>query len=249
MTRSTLNRAETAVRFQPRRNYAIVDRLVSLYDSPSRTAGADLPRRTAAATLRTPSRVPQRKPVVQQSLFQRVAAKDPAAVKECIDRFGGLVWSLSRRFSATDADAEDAVQEIFVNLWRSADRFDATVASEATFVAMIARRRLIDRNRARSRQIVTETIPDSSHQPSSRSAGVFESSDDAAIAARALAGLSAEQQRVLRLSVYRGLSHEQISQATGLPLGTVKTHIRRGLIKVRELLDTSTERSRAEVAV
>ena len=243
----TLSRVEAAACLPSRRKCAIVDRLFSMYASTSRTAGADLPRRTAVISSRSPHRVPKRKSVVPESLFQRVAAKDPAAVSECIDRFGGLVWSLARRFSASDADAEDAVQEIFVNLWRSAVRFDAAVASEATFVAMIARRRLIDRNRARTRQVAAESIADAP-QPAPAPA-TLESSEDVAVAARALSALSTEQQRVLRLSVYRGLSHEQISQATGLPLGTVKTHIRRGLIKVRELIDHTSLRSRAEIVV
>lgn len=157
-------------------------------------------------------------------------------MRECIDRYGGLVWSLARRFSSSDSDAEDAVQDIFLNVWRSAGRFDPTLASEATFVAMIARRRLIDRNRSRARQIQPEVIQDQVGSAPSQSAAA-EVSEEAGKAATALERLSAEQQKVLRLSIYRGLSHEQISQATGLPLGTVKTHIRRGLIRVRELLE------------
>jgi RNA polymerase sigma-70 factor (ECF subfamily) len=172
-------------------------------------------------------------------MFQRVARKDPAAIRECIDRFGGLVWSLARRFSATEADAEDAVQEVFLNLWKSAARYDPGVASEATFVAMIARRRLIDRNRARRRDLPSEPLGDRIEPARENEATPPDVTEEAAVAARALEQLHPEQQRVLRMSIYRGLSHEQIAQATGLPLGTVKTHIRRGLIRVREMLETS----------
>lgn len=182
-----------------------------------------------------------------ESLLQRIAQSPPsspdeAAVRECIDRYSGLVWSLARRFSASDADAEDAVQEIFINLWRSAGRFDPAVASEPTFISMIARRRLIDRNRARARRISAEPLADDGEPLGSPSAASslqspVETADEAARAARALGTLSPEQQRVLRLSVYQGLSHEQIAQATGIPLGTVKTHIRRGLIRIRDLLE------------
>lgn len=158
-------------------------------------------------------------------------------MRECIDRYGGLVWSLARRFAAGDADAEDAVQEIFVNIWRSADRFDPGVASETTFVAMIARRRLIDRARSRGRQPASEVMTEATPVPMGAVSNPVEVSDEAQRAGRALERLTLDQQKVLRLSVYQGLSHEQIAQATGLPLGTVKTHIRRGLIRVREMLE------------
>lgn len=176
--------------------------------------------------------------LVHNSLLQRVARGEAEAVRECIDRYGGLVWSLARRFTSGDADAEDAVQEIFVNLWRSADRFDPSVASETTFVAMIARRRLIDRARSRGRQPTVEVMTEVNAPPIPTRGDATETADDAAQASVALAKLAPDQQRVLRLSVYQGLSHEQIAQATGLPLGTVKTHIRRGLIRIRELLES-----------
>lgn len=167
------------------------------------------------------------------SVLQRVAAGDPAAVRECLDRFGALVWSLARRL--TPSDAEDAVQDVFISLWKSAGRFDPAVASETTFVAMVARRRLIDRARAIGRQTRPEALSESAPAPDR--APQLELGDEAAIAAGAIESLSAEQQKVLRLSIGQGLSHEQVAQSTGLPLGTVKTHIRRGLMKVRELLE------------
>ena len=83
----------------------------------------------------------------QDTLIGRLAAGESGAPAECMERFGGLVWALARRFSTNSADAEDAVQEIFSSLWQNADRFDPSIASETTFVGMIARRRLIDRRR------------------------------------------------------------------------------------------------------
>jgi len=95
---------------------------------------------------------------------------------------------------------------------------------------------LIDRARSRARApqsaALSEAIPAAPPAESLR--------DEAAIAARAINQLSPDQQRAVKLSIYRGLSHEQIAQATGMPLGTVKTHIRRGLIRVRELLEGTT---------
>ncbi len=151
------------------------------------------------------------------------------------------MWSLARRFSSTQADAEDAVQEIFLDLWKSAARFDPEVAGEATFVSMIARRRLIDRNRKVKREPKSEAIVEGDARTAEQPVGGAELSEEAQKAANALNELSQDQQRVLRLSIYHGLSHEKIAAATGMPLGTVKTHARRGLIRVRELLGTSKE--------
>jgi len=154
-----------------------------------------------------------------------------------MDRYGGLVWSLARRLTWNEADAEDAVQEIFIDLWKSAARFDPSVASEITFVAMIARRRLIDRRRRAGRRPEMAGIPDSAAADVESPLDGVEVNQEAGIALSALTQLSTEQQRVLRLSIFQGLSHEKIAKATGLPLGTVKTHARRGLIRIRKLLE------------
>jgi len=167
-------------------------------------------------------------------ILQRIASGDKAAVQACIDRYAGLVWSLTRRMALNGADAEDAVQEIFVEIWRNAFRFDPNIASETAFVAMIARRRLIDRRRRMSRQRDRAPLDDTS--PTRPDPLKAELGEEAGIAARALEELSSEQQRVLRLSLLQGLSHERIATATGLPLGTVKTHARRGLLRIREML-------------
>ena len=179
-----------------------------------------------------------------ESLLQRVARGDQTAVRDVMSAFGGLVWSLARRFCANQADAEDATQEIFLDVWRSAPRFDPAVASEATFIAMIARRRLIDRTRKAGRRpneetLIEPTLTDGAEAVSRRA----ELGDEVTRAIQALGRLSPEQQQVLKLSIYRGLSHEKIAEATGLPLGTVKTHARRGLIRLRELLESSGERA------
>src|SRR6476646_5693685 len=93
------------------------------------------------------------------SLLARVAAGDPAAVRACLAQFGGLVWSIARRFEPSDA--EDAVQEIFLDVWRSAGSYNPALGSEATFVATITRRRLIDRQRTRRRRPkATEQVAD-----------------------------------------------------------------------------------------
>lgn len=178
---------------------------------------------------------------MQESTLKRVANGDQEAIKECLDRYGALVWTLARRFSPSRSDAEDAVQEIFVDLWKSAARFDEAASSEATFIAMIARRRLIDRQRRRKRRPDSEPLADVPQLPEAVESPRAELAVEAGQAARAVAQLRPEQQKVLLLATYHGLSHEEIASSTGLPLGTVKAHARRGLLKVRELLSGRDE--------
>lgn len=171
----------------------------------------------------------------EPSILERVAAGDPAAPSACIERFSGLVWSLARRLCPSATDAEDAVQEIFIDLWKSAPRFDPEIASETTFVAMIARRRLIDRGRRKMRRPEAPQLPEVVADTSER-VDRSEASEQQSLAQKAFSQLRPEQQQVLQLAIHHGCSHEQIATATGMPLGTVKTHARRGLIKIRQIL-------------
>ncbi|MGO9113957.1 MAG: RNA polymerase sigma factor, partial [Thermoguttaceae bacterium] len=149
-----------------------------------------------------------------------------------------LVWSMARRFAGNHADAEDAVQEVFVELWRHAGRFDAAVAAESTFIATVARRRLIDRHRRRARQ--PEVVPLVAEPPAAArsESDRLETLEEARRARGMLEHLRPEQRQVLELSFDQGMSQQEIADATRLPLGTVKTHTRRGLIQLRQLLET-----------
>lgn len=175
--------------------------------------------------------------VTESSILARIAAGDGDAVQECMDRYGGLVWSLARRMAPTVA--EDAVQEIFIELWKSAGRFDPNKASEKTFIATIARRRLIDRLRRQGRRPQMRSLPEPDEptpEPSVDEHLVIERGAEARSAARYLNVLRPEQRKVIRLSVVEGMSHSEIADATGLAIGTVKSHIFRGLAKVRTRL-------------
>lgn len=153
-----------------------------------------------------------------------------------MDRYGGLVWSIARRLCPPGADAEDAVQEVFLALWKGAAQFDPAKGEESTFVGVVARRRLIDMRRRLARHSDASELPEALVAPGETHVERVELCDDADRAKRALAELRPEQRRVLELSVYSGLSHQEIAAKTELPLGTVKTHARRGLIRLRELL-------------
>ncbi|MCB9898582.1 MAG: sigma-70 family RNA polymerase sigma factor [Planctomycetes bacterium] len=176
-----------------------------------------------------------------EPLLPRVASGDPAAVREVLDRYGGLLWSLARRFLNDPTDAEDAVQEIVIELWRHAERFDPSLASETTFVAMVARRRLIDRVRGKMRQPPSEPMFEEDLRAGEVPPDRLEVADEVARVTAALATLPEAQQRSVRLAVFDGLTHQRISEMLELPLGTVKSHIRRGLIGLREKLGVTTD--------
>lgn len=133
-------------------------------------------------------------------------------------------------------DAEDAVQEIFIDIWKNAAKFDESQASETTFVAMIARRRLIDRIRFANRRISADSLEDVTTQPEVRSDREMQVCIEAKEAAQALKTLRPEQRQVLQLSIVQGMSQQEIADVTGMPLGTVKTHARRGLLMLREAI-------------
>lgn len=156
---------------------------------------------------------------------------------------------LSRKMLRNSDDAEDAVQEIFVDVWKNAARFDETQSSETTFIAMIARRRLIDRIRYSTRRISADSLDDVLLEPFTRSDQDLQISVEAKEAAVAVRELRPEQQQVLKLSIVQGMSHQEIADATGMPIGTVKTHPRRGLMQVRSILGLGNPERLKEVSV
>jgi RNA polymerase sigma-70 factor (ECF subfamily) len=173
-------------------------------------------------------------------LLQRIALGEAAAVQECIDAYGPLVWSLARRLCPRNADAEDVVQEIFITLWKSAGQYDPDVASEATWVTTVARRKLIDLRRKLARRGETDEVGEDMPSSTPGQAELAERADEAARASRALSELRTEQRSVLELAVLHGLTYEQVAAKLAMPLGTVKTHARRGLMRVRERLGLRT---------
>lgn len=178
-----------------------------------------------------------------QTILKRIASGEKSAVQECLDAYGGLVWSLARRMLSNVEEAEDAVQEIFIDIWKNAARFDEAQSSETTFVAMIARRRLIDRMRRAHRQPNIDSLEDILAEPSSDRNLDMQISVEAKEAAKAMKNLRPEQRQVLHLSIVQGLSHQEIADALKMPLGTVKTHARRGLMQVREILETENSQN------
>lgn len=180
---------------------------------------------------------------LQEPLLTRIANGDTRAVDECIDRYGGLVWSLASRLSCSVADAEDAVQEIFVDLWKNSHRFREDLGAEATFVAMLARRRLIDRGRKSRRALDSQPIDEITLQRAApQQTSPAELAEESARASACLERLRKDDRKVLELSIYHGFPQTQIAQQTGLALGTVKTIARRGLSQLRDCMQVRHQR-------
>jgi RNA polymerase sigma factor (sigma-70 family) len=183
------------------------------------------------------------------SILARIANGDETAVQDCINTYGNLIWSLAKKFTARQDDAEDAVQEVFMEIWQNAGRYDATKSAEITFISMLARRRLIDRLRKTYRQPNVQSIDEYIET----SPNVFETQIHTKIQARrtvkAIRTLRPEQRELVLLSIYEGMSHSEIAKAKRMPLGTVKTHIRRGFDKVRAAMNTSAAHKQHAAAV
>lgn len=168
----------------------------------------------------------------EDRLLPRIAAGDERATRACIDRFGPLLWRMARTFLTDAARAEEVVQDVFVELWRTAARYDPRIASETTWITMIARRRLLDARRRSGRRRDLEPLDEGRLASADPALERIDTRDEAEHAARALATLEPDRRRVIALSVAQGLTHAEIAERTGLPLGTVKSHLRRGLSAV-----------------
>ena len=168
--------------------------------------------------------------------LERAARGERGGVEACIGAYGPLVWSLARRWLGSSAEAEDAVQEVFIEVWKSASRFDPNRATDRGFVAMIARRRLIDRQRKQDRRPDTEQIS-AKLQVSSSDHERIEGRVMAAPALKALEILPDDRKQFVVLSAVYGMSHQAVADHTGSPLGTVKSGIRRGLLAMREAME------------
>lgn len=174
-----------------------------------------------------------------RGLLPRIATGDAQAMREAIEAYGNLAWSLAKSFALSDAESEEAVHEVFVDLWRKAAKYNPDQGSEATFIAVLTRRALIDRWR-RTTTRSTHEFKAAAHRPPQRQQeSPPTADDDLRIAASALADLADDQRHVLELSIGHGQSHEDIAKLTGMPLGTVKAHLRRGLAKLRDTLTRS----------
>ena len=180
----------------------------------------------------------QQQNAVDLDLMRRIAADDERAVEEMYDRFGSLVYRMAYQAMPTRADADDAVQEVFVRLWKTAERFDPKRAALVTWVMLITRRHLVDRLRRKRARISTGAIEESAVRDTRREnefIGIgLERDERFGEVMERIAELPELQQRVVTRAYLGGQTLRQISEELETPLGTVKSALSRALVRLRE---------------
>ncbi len=175
---------------------------------------------------------------VDLDLMQRVASGDAGAVEELYDRFSSLVFRMSMQSMPTRAEAEDAVQEVFVRLWRTAERYDPERAALVTWVMLITRRHLVDRLRRKRARIQSTTLNESAgHPDADASVPIGARMEDREKYEALLAKIESlpELQRTVVTRTYLGgQTLRQVGEELDVPLGTVKSALSRALVRLRE---------------
>ena len=164
----------------------------------------------------------------------RVANGDAVALRELYDRYGKVVYSFAYRLTGDATLSEECVQDVFVALWRRAADFDPTRAKLTTWLFVVARNRAVDLGRQKARRPeLRDDLEPASAAPDP--ADLAADADEAQRVAEAMAELPEEQLAVLRLAYFDGLSHVEIAELIGIPLGTVKGRVRLALERLRSL--------------
>ena len=170
----------------------------------------------------------------------RTAEQDKAAFGQLYDRYAGLLFSIAMRVLRNESDAQDVIQEVFVQIWNKAASYDASVGKPLNWFITITRHRSIDRLRASNRRFeyvheltaaLEEESPDPSWSPE------VDLSERSIVVRTALQVLPAEQREAIEMAFFGGLTHEQIASRVHQPLGTIKARIRRGMLKLRGSLE------------
>lgn len=168
--------------------------------------------------------------------MRRVAANEETAVAELYDRFGSLVFRMAYQSLANRQEAEDAVQEVFVRLWKTAGRYDETRSALVTWVMLISRRHLVDklrRSRARLKPASLDQ-PQSPATPAPERASVVDQDERLKALMKRIEALPELQRTVVTRAYLGGQTLRQIGEELNTPLGTIKSALSRALVRLRE---------------
>jgi RNA polymerase sigma-70 factor (ECF subfamily) len=176
----------------------------------------------------------------QVRLLRRIAAKDRQALAEFYDQVAVPLFSTATRILGDAHEAEEVVQDVFVQFWEKSATFDAALGSPLHWALRITRNRAIDRLRARQRRAklaaqFQENFEAVAGGPSAVPTAGLDA--EAVVQIRSIVGhLPADQRQAIEMAFFGGLTHTEIAETLGEPLGTVKARIRRGMLKLRESL-------------
>jgi RNA polymerase sigma-70 factor, ECF subfamily len=169
------------------------------------------------------------------ALIERIVARDQTAVGDLYDRHNRLLFGLILRILRDRSEAEEVLQEVFVLVWTRAETYLVTLGSPAAWLVRIARNRAIDRLRANSvrlRAVESAPMPPAADSPEARAA----LSEQQRAVARALDALPGDQRELIEQAYFLGLTQSELAEKFALPLGTVKTRIRTGMMALRQQL-------------
>jgi len=177
------------------------------------------------------------------SLVARMAAGEQEALSDLYDRYRGVVFALALRVLRDRAEAEEVLTDVFLQAWRAAAAFDRARASVPGWLVMLCRSRAIDRARSRGRREAAIACLVKEAHEAHGAEGAHGAQDPAAHVeamtkrrriSAALGRLTPQQRSAIELAYYGGMSHSEIAEKLGEPLGTVKTRIRQGLMTLRD---------------
>jgi RNA polymerase sigma-70 factor, ECF subfamily len=174
-------------------------------------------------------------------LLRRIAAKDRTAFGEFYDLHSTLMFSIASKILNNSSEAEDVLQETFMQIWEKAGKFDPKLGKASSWAAILVRNKAIDRIRASQRRIrLTEEAGVESviaAEVSQTTNEAVHGHEKAKLIQSAIVQLPAEQRHAIELAYFSGLTQNEISEKLHEPLGTIKARIRRGLIKLRDQLE------------
>jgi RNA polymerase sigma-70 factor, ECF subfamily len=181
-----------------------------------------------------------------QEMIAQIGRRDQGAFSALYDRLSGPLYSLACKMLGDASDAQDALQEVFVQIWSRASTYDPEKSSVFSWAVLLTRSRAIDRLRARDRRlrvVVESTAENKVAQATDAStvesaADTANKKDEAAHVRSLLNNLPEDQRQAIELAFFGHRTHHEIAAQLGQPLGTVKARIRRGLLKLREQFRT-----------
>lgn len=183
--------------------------------------------------------------IADREMIERIGRGDQSAFSALYDRLSRPLYSLALRMLGDAGDAQDALQDVFLQIWSRAATYNPEQSTVFSWTVLLTRSRVIDRLRARKRRLrVVDSatgdedvdVADASTMESA--ADTADKNDEAARVRSVLNNLPSEQREAIELAFFGDLTHHEIAARLGEPLGTIKARIRRGLLKLRERLRT-----------